>query len=324
MPSSPSAVLGFHCSHEQHPPSILLRLAQRAEEIGFQAAMCSDHFHPWTTAQGQAGFSWSWLGAAIQATQMSFGVVCAPGQRYHPAIVAQAAATLSELYTDRFWMAVGSGEALNESITGAPWPGKDVRNRRLRECVDVMRALWAGETVTHDGLVTVKHATLYSRPARPPMIVAAALTPETAAWAGEWADALITVPGPRDAMRAIRDAFRRTAGDAKPIWLQVALSIAATNEESVRMACAHWPQAALSPAQLADLDTPRAFDAAVAGASADAILRAVRASADIERQIAWLREDAEMGFSRIFVHNVNPNHQKFFELFAGKVRGALT
>src|SRR5688572_29107092 len=146
MPSSPSAVLGFHCSHEQHAPSILLRLAQRAEEIGFQAAMCSDHFHPWTTAQGQSGFSWSWLGAAMQATQMSFGVVCAPGQRYHPAIVAQAAATLSELYTDRFWLAVGSGEALNESITGAPWPGKDVRNRRLRECVDVMRALWAGET----------------------------------------------------------------------------------------------------------------------------------------------------------------------------------
>ena len=320
MSSASTPTLGFHCAHEQHPPSALLRLAQRAEEIGFTAAMCSDHFHPWLEAQGHSGFSWSWLGAAMQATQMSFGVVCAPGHRYHPAMVAQAAATLSELYSDRFWLAVGTGEALNESITGATWPTKEERTRRLRECVDIMRALWAGETVTHRGLVQVKDARLYSRPARAPMLVAAALTPETAAWAGTWADALLTVPGPRDSMRALINAFRGAAGDHKPIWLQVPIALAASDEEGARIAWTQWRQAALTPTQLADLDHPRAFEAATRTLAADAVLRAVRASADVDRQIEWLREDAAMGFTRIYLHNVNPKHQRFFEVFAGRIR----
>src|SRR3712207_4419898 len=137
--------IGFHCSHEQYPPSALLDLARRAERAGFEAAMCSDHFHPWSERQGHSGFTWSWLGSAFEATRMSFGTVCAPGQRYHPAIVAQAAGTLAEMYGDRFWLALGSGEALNEAITGASWPDKAQRHARLLECVEIMRALWAGE-----------------------------------------------------------------------------------------------------------------------------------------------------------------------------------
>jgi probable non-F420 flavinoid oxidoreductase len=283
--------------------------------------MCSDHFHPWTPTQGQSGFAWSWLGAALQATQMSFGVVCAPGQRYHPAIVAQAAATLSDMYADRFWLAVGSGEALNESITGDPWPPKDQRNRRLLECVDVMRALWAGDTVTRRGLVTVKDAKLYTRPDKPPLLVGAALTADTARWVGGWADALITVPGPRDMMREVRDAFRGGGGEGKPMWLQVALSIAATDEESERIASTHWRQAALSPPQLADIATPRGMEDAASRIAPDTIRRSVRASADVERQIAWLQEDLEMGFARIYLHNVNPDHRRFFEAFAGRLPG---
>jgi coenzyme F420-dependent glucose-6-phosphate dehydrogenase len=116
--------IGYHCSHEQWPPSKLLAHVQRAEQAAFDAAMCSDHFHPWLEDQGHSGFSWSWLGAAMQATTLSFGTVCAPGQRYHPAVVAQAAATLAEMFPGRFWLSVGSGEALNESITGEPWPPK--------------------------------------------------------------------------------------------------------------------------------------------------------------------------------------------------------
>jgi coenzyme F420-dependent glucose-6-phosphate dehydrogenase len=122
---------GFHCSHEQHAPSALLRHARLAATAGFGAAMCSDHFHPWSERQGQSGFAWSWLGAALASTPLSFGTVCAPGQRYHPAVVAQAAATLAEMFPRRFWLAVGSGEALNESITGEPYPPKPQRNERL-------------------------------------------------------------------------------------------------------------------------------------------------------------------------------------------------
>lgn len=133
------ATIGYHASHEQFSPSELINYVQEAEEAGFVAGMCSDHFHPWTEQQGESGYAWSWLGAALQATSIPFGVVCAPGQRYHPAIIAQAAATLAELFPDRFWIAVGSCQALNEHITCDPWPLKPDRNARLKESVEVMR-----------------------------------------------------------------------------------------------------------------------------------------------------------------------------------------
>ncbi|HEX6115159.1 MAG TPA: LLM class flavin-dependent oxidoreductase, partial [Geminicoccaceae bacterium] len=114
-------LIGFHASHEQVDPRALLDAVQAAEAAGFQVAMCSDHFAPWSTRQGESGFAWSWLGAALQATSLSFGVVNAPGQRYHPAIIAQAAATLNVMFPDRFWIAIGSGQLLNEHITGERW-----------------------------------------------------------------------------------------------------------------------------------------------------------------------------------------------------------
>src|SRR5690348_6515386 len=120
--------IGYHISHEQCKPSLLLKYAQMAEAAGFNAALSSDHFNPWNRAQGQSGFAWSWLGAAMQATGLSYGVVNAPGQRYHPAIIAQASATLAELFPGRFWIALGSGQALNETITGQRWPSKAERN----------------------------------------------------------------------------------------------------------------------------------------------------------------------------------------------------
>lgn len=142
-------MIGYHCSHEQHPPSRLLEFVRAAESAGFGAAMCSDHLAPWSTSQGQSGFAWSWLGSALQATELDFGTVNAPGQRYHPVVIAQAAATLAEMYPGRFWLALGTGEALNEHVTGDAWPDKAARRVRLRESVDLMRALFAGETVTH-------------------------------------------------------------------------------------------------------------------------------------------------------------------------------
>src|SRR5690606_14452875 len=206
------ARVGFHASHEQFPPGELLRLVQRAESAGFQCAMCSDHFHPWSRAQGNSGHAWTWLGAAMAATKFPFGVVNAPVGRYHPAVIAQAAATLADMHGDRFWLAAGSGEAINECITGQRWPAKDVRNRRLREAVEVMRALWRGEEVTHHGEFTVERARLYSLPPRPLPVIAAALSPETARWAGNWADDLITISQPREKLRAVLDAFRQGGG----------------------------------------------------------------------------------------------------------------
>jgi G6PDH family F420-dependent oxidoreductase len=157
-------VIGFHNSHEQIHPRELLAAVQHAEEAGFTAAMCSDHFAPWNLEQGHSGFAWSWLGAAMATTGLPFGVVNAPGQRYHPAIVAQAIATLGAMFPGRFWAALGSGENMNEHVTGDRWPRKDVRDARLRECVAIIRALLAGEEVTHDGLVTVDRARIWTLP----------------------------------------------------------------------------------------------------------------------------------------------------------------
>ncbi|MGH9252332.1 MAG: LLM class flavin-dependent oxidoreductase, partial [Acidimicrobiales bacterium] len=131
-------VIGFHASHEQVHPAELLRAVVAAEDAGFAAVMSSDHFSPWSVRQGHSGFAWSWLGAALARTSLRFGVVNAPGQRYHPAIVAQAAATLAAMFPERFWVALGTGEASNEHITGEGWPRKDVRTQRLRECVEII------------------------------------------------------------------------------------------------------------------------------------------------------------------------------------------
>src|ERR671916_2023225 len=165
-------VYGIHASHEQIPPADLLAAVVAAERAGFQAAMCSDHFSPWSERQGQSAFAWSWLGAALQATGLPFGVVNAPGQRYHPAVIAQAIGTLAAMFPGRFWAALGTGEASNEHITGGGWPRKGIRNARLRECVDVIRALFAGAVVSHHGLVTVDRARLWTMPDEPPLLLA--------------------------------------------------------------------------------------------------------------------------------------------------------
>jgi G6PDH family F420-dependent oxidoreductase len=187
------ARIGFHASHEQFPPPELLALVRAAEMAGFDCAMSSDHFHPWASAQGQSGFAWSWLGAALQATSLPFGVISAPGYRYHPAIIAQAAATLAEMFPGRFWLGLGSGQRLNEDITGLPWPEKVERNARFSDCASIVAALLRGETVSHSGRVTVVNARLYSLPKAPPLLLGAAVTEATAELVGRWADGLLTV-----------------------------------------------------------------------------------------------------------------------------------
>jgi coenzyme F420-dependent glucose-6-phosphate dehydrogenase len=313
--------IGYHASHEQYAPGALLRLVRRADAAGFQSGMCSDHFHPWSEQQGHSGFAWSWLGAALQATSLSFGVVTVPGGwRYHPAIVAQAAATLAEMFPGRFWIAPGSGELLNEGITGARWPAKDERNARLREGVDIIRALWSGAKVTHRGLITVEEAKLYSLPKEPPKIVGAALSPETAEWMGGWADGMITVVGPRESMREMIDAFRRGGGEGKPIYLQAQLSFARTEAEALRGAWEQWRTVKLPSPVLSDLRLPSQFDAIGEGVRPDEVKAKMRISADVERHLAWLREDAEMGFEEINLHCVHRGEQeRFIDVFGERV-----
>jgi probable non-F420 flavinoid oxidoreductase len=311
--------IGFHASHEQIGPDRLLHLVRLAEDAGFDAAMCSDHWAPWSDEQGESGFAWSWLGAALEATSLSFGVVNAPGQRYHPAIIAQAAATLSVMYPDRFWLAIGSGQLINEHITGEAWPPKADRNERLRESAQVIRALWAGETVTRNGHVTVSEARLWTRPQRPPMLVGAAITPETAAEVATWADALITVAQPLEALDAVVAAFRDHGGAGKPMLLQVHLAYAPTDEEARAVAFAQWRQNTLPSGVLTDLRHPAQIVEAAARLRPDDLDDAVRISCDPMRHVEWIRDDLERGFEAIYLHEVGPEQERFIDAFGGEV-----
>ncbi|GAA1773108.1 TIGR03885 family FMN-dependent LLM class oxidoreductase [Agromyces lapidis] len=310
--------VGFHASHEQMPPGRLLEAVQRAERAGFTAAMCSDHFAPWSLRQGHSGYAWSWLGAALEATRFSIGVVTAPGQRYHPAVAAQKIATLAEMYPGRFWAALGSGEAINEHITGDRWPTKDERDARLLESIEVMRRLLAGEEVTADGLIRVDRARLWSLPAVPAPLLAAAVSPDTARAAASWADGVITVDQPREALREFIDAYR-DAGGRGPIAVQVHLSWASTDDEALAIAHEQWRHG-LVPAHLAwELDRPEDFDARTADATAAQVAGTLLASADPARHLDHLLRIAELGVDRIHLHHVGTEQTAFIEVFGERV-----
>ncbi len=311
-------VLGFHASHEQVHPAQLLDAVQLAEQVGFTAAMCSDHFSPWSERQGHSGFAWAWLGAALQATALPLGVVNAPGQRYHPAIIAQAAATLTAMNPGRFWVALGTGEASNEHITGGGWPRKDVRNARLRECVDVMRALLAGEEVSHDGLVTVDRARLWTLPETPPPLVAAAVSARTAAWAAEWADGLATVLQPVETLREVVDAYRG-AGGRGPLVLQVHVSYAADDQTALQIAHDQWRTNIFTPPMPWDLDHVALFDEAAKHVPPEAMQGPVLVSSDPGRHVAWLQELVGLGFDEVYLHHVGQEQREFLEVFGERV-----
>jgi probable non-F420 flavinoid oxidoreductase len=313
------AVIGFHASHEQIPPSELLDAVCAAEDAGFSRAMCSDHFSPWSERQGESGFAWAWLGAALQATSLPFGVVNAPGQRYHPAVIAQAAATLCELFPGRFWLALGTGEFSNEHITGDPWPDKRSRNARLAECVEVMRALFAGEVVDHDGLVRVDRARLWTLPSEPPPLIGAAVSPETAAWAGSWADGLITINQPREQLERVLAAFRDNGGADKIAAVQVHLSWAPDEDDALGIAHHQWRTNVFSPPLCWDLATVEQFDEAARHVRAEDVRQAALVSSDLGRHAAWLRDLSELGWEAIYLHHVGRDQGAFIEAFGEHV-----
>lgn len=313
------AEIGYQASHEQFKPSELIRLVQMAEQAGFKAINSSDHFHPWSESQGQSGFSFAWLGAAMQVTSVPYGIVCSPGQRYHPAIVAQAGATLAEMFPDRFWMALGSGEFLNEHITGEKWPAKPERNARLLECVQIMRRLFNGETVTHHGLVNVEDAKLYTLPVNAPKLFCAAVSKETAAWAGSWADGLVTVHKPYEELKEVVEAFRNNGGEGKPMYLKVQLSYAHNEEDALLGAHDQWKANVFQGTVLGDMPTVAHFDAAAEFVKPEDLNDMVRISSDLQQHIDWIKQDISLGFEKIILHNVNRDQETFIQDFGEKV-----
>ena len=318
------ASIGFHASHDQFSPSHLLRLIQAAEAAGFDGAMSSDHFRPWGAAQGQSGFAWSWLGAALQATVLPFGVISAPGYRYHPAILAQAAATLSEMFPGRLWLGLGSGQRLNEDLTGVAWPEKAERNARLRECADIIRALLKGETVSHYGRVTLVDCRLYTLPKNLPLLLGAAVSEATAEFVGGWADGLLTVSGKPEQVRKTVEAFRSGGGEGKPLYMQVGLNWAPTEAEAVQGAYEQWRTNVLGGEVNWELRSPADFDTATRFVQPEDMAQSLLISSDPSQHAAWLNDFIELGFEELQLHQVGRNQHTFIDAFGAKVLPQLS
>nr|WP_314840826.1 TIGR03885 family FMN-dependent LLM class oxidoreductase [uncultured Microbacterium sp.] len=310
--------IGFHASHEQIAPSALLDAVIAAERAGFDGAMCSDHLAPWIPAQGQSGFALSWIAAALARTRFSIGMVNAPGQRYHPVMIAHAFATLEEMFPGRFWAALGSGEAMNEHVTGDEWPAKDIRNERLRESVDVIRRLMDGEEVDHDGLVRVHRARVWSRPAEPPPLFATAVSAETAAWSASWAQGLATVIQEPAALHRVVDAYR-SAGGTGPCILQVHLSLAESDEAAFAIARDQWRNGLLSPPATWDIEQPEDFERAVAGLDEQELRNAVLIDHDAASLAGRIADLVDIGFDRVYLHHVGTDQTRFLEVSASEM-----
>ena len=278
--------------------------------------MSSDHFAPWSERQGESGFAWSFLGAALAQTSLPFGIVNAPGQRYHPAIIAQAAATLCEMFPQRLWIALGTGEASNEHITGEGWPPKGERTERLRG----VRRDHAGAVPRRGGLA------LRARRRRPRAAVDAARDAAGAAVRGgergdrsagdlEWADGLATVNAPVEHLRRMLDAF----GSEGRKVLQVHVSWAPTQEEAVAIAYDQWRTNVFDPPICWDLETPEAFDVASQFVRPEDVAAKVLVSSDLAQHVAWLQEYAALGFDDIALHHVGQDLDAFIDAFGSHV-----
>lgn len=309
---------GFHASHEQIAPAQLLADVRRAERAGFEMAMCSDHFSPWSRRQGHSAYAWSWLGAALATTDLTFGVVTAPGQRYHPAVLAQKIATLGSMFPGRFWAALGSGEASNEHITGDRWPRKEIRTRRLEECVDLIRRMLAGEEVSHDGLVRVDRARLWEVPDPPPRLIGPAVSLDSAARVAAWADGMVTVNQAPEKL-AEHVAAYRDAGGRGPLALQVHLSWAPTEAEAEAIAHDQWRTNVFPEPVCWDTETAEGFDTVGEHVTVEQIRPVVDISADLGWHCDRLAAYAEVGFDEVYLHHVGQSQERFLDTFGEHV-----
>jgi G6PDH family F420-dependent oxidoreductase len=314
--------IGYWLSSEEHGPRALVDHARLAEEAGFRHAMISDHFHPWVPAQGHAPFVWGVLGAIAEATSelhLATGV-SAPIARIHPLVLAHAAATASILLDGRFALGIGSGERLNEHVTGEPWPRAAVRRRMLAESIEIIRKLFAGDEVSYDGTFhSVEHATLYSRPATPPPIWVAGSGPRSAQLAGTAGDGLIAVVP----ASSLVEAFEAAGGSGKPrvgqlhvCWAEDASTVEAT-------VMRWWPQGALPAALLAELARPAEFAHACELVDPAAAVAAIVSGPDPEAHARAVLRFGAAGFTRVYVHQIGPDQAGFLRFWERHVRPLL-
>jgi G6PDH family F420-dependent oxidoreductase len=324
--------LGYAAMLEQFHPTEVLELARTAEQHGFSGVMAADHYQPWLPQQGQASFVWNVLSALGQLTAGDLGTgVTAPTFRWHPAMVAQASATLAAMYPGRHWLGLGSGEALNEHVVGQYWPDAPERISRMFEAIDVIKKLFAsghsGKDVRHEGqYYRLESTRLWTMPEVAPDILVAASGPVTARRAGRTVDGLITEAAPREHLELLLKRFGEGAREAgrdaarMPKVLRLHLSWAETDEQAAANAVTEWPNLALRFSK-SDIRSPYELEQMARMVRRDDFAITIGADPDLHR--AAIQAYADLGFDRIYLHNVGRNQREFLEVFGREVLPAV-
>lgn len=308
--------IGYFLSCECFGPRELLHQARAAEQAGFDRLWISDHFHPWTEEQGQSPFVWSVIGALSQVTSLPImtAVTC-PLIRMHPVVVAQAAATAGVQCGGGFTLGVGTGEALNEHVTGAPWPAADVRLDMLGEALEIIRELHGGREVTFRGEhYTVDHARIHTRPAAPVPIHVAGFGRRAARMAGSRGDGFCTVVPNAELVREYREA-----GGNGPAQAGMKVCWADSEQEAVKTAHRLWATDLLPGPLPSTLSRPRDFARAAELVGEDAVRDTYACGPDPERHLDRLREYLDAGFDEVYVQQMGPDQDRFFEAWAEQV-----
>jgi G6PDH family F420-dependent oxidoreductase len=310
--------IGYFLSSEEWGPRDLVAQAVKAQAAGFDRLWISDHYHPWNDEQGHSPFVWSVIGAIAEATTgmtLTTAVTC-PTIRIHPAINAQAAATAAVMLEGRFRFGVGSGEALNEHILGDHWPEADERLEMLEEAVQVIRKLWEGGARDHRGPhYRVEHARVYDLPEAPPPIIVSGFGPKAVELAARIGDGYCTVAPDAESVERFRNAAQRDT------LVQGGTKVCFGPDEAAARKTVHrlWPNEAL-PGELAQiLPTPEHFEQAAQLVTEEMVAEAVPCGPDLDRHIEKIQEFEQAGFDELYINQIGPDQDAFFEAYRSEV-----
>ena len=313
--------LGYKLMSEEHGPADLVRNAMRAEQAGFDFAAISDHFSPWLEEQGHSPLAWPVLGALANATRrigLMTAVTC-PIMRYHPAIIAQGAATLGLLSNDRFTLGLGAGERLNEHVIGAGWAGREERRQRLSEALDIIQGLLSGSLTHYRGdYFRLDHARLFDRPNRKPAVAVAAGGSEAARLAGQKGDALIATEARANLIKAFQ-----SSGGSGARYAEVALCYASSEADARRTAHRYFRWSLTGWPVMAELPDTGGFAAASKHVSADAVAEQISCGPSTERHLQAINRYIEAGYDHVILVQVGPEQEAFIDFFARDLAAAL-
>jgi G6PDH family F420-dependent oxidoreductase len=314
------AEIGYALSSEEHTPKDLVQQARMAQDAGMESVWISDHFHPWLDDQGQSCFVWSVIGAIAASTDLlvTTAVTC-PTMRIHPAVIAQAAATSAVLLDGRFELGIGSGENLNEHILGDRWPTTDERLEMLEEAVEIMRELWKGEETSHRGAYyRVEDARIYSLPDTPPKILMSGFGPKATELAARIADGYVTTSPTTDLVKKYRSSGGKGTVDGalKVCW-------GPDRDDCAKLAHRMWRTSGLSGQLAQDLRTPTIFDQAAELVTVESMAEHMPCGPDVDAIVTAAKEYVDAGFDRVYLGQVGPDQEEFFEFFRKELAPAL-